>query len=127
WPRRRPGGRAPPPIPACAGPDSSPRTPTPSGPPPGAPSPGSTPTCYSRSARGGGGGRGGPPHTSPGPGRPPPRGAGPVQVAEQGDLRHVVDELEVGRPDDGDERQLGGIAQGVLAVAKGAGLLGGHG
>src|SRR5215217_4886256 len=52
---------------------------------------------------------------------------GPVQVAEQGDLRHVVDELEVARPDDGDERHLGGVAPGVLAVADGVELLAGHG
>jgi hypothetical protein len=51
------------------------------------------------------------------PGLPRARGTGPVQVAEQGDLRHVVDELEVGRPDDGDERLLGGVAPGVLVEA----------
>src|SRR4029450_4518395 len=98
--------------------------PTPSGPPPGAPSPGSTPTCYRRSARGGAGGRAGPRPTRPDPGLRCTRGTGPVQVAEQGDLRHVVDELEVGRPDDGDERQLGGIGQGVLAGADGGEGLG---
>jgi hypothetical protein len=37
----------------------------------------------------------------------------------------VVDELEVARPDDGDERQLGGVAPGVLAVADGIELLAG--
>src|SRR5215208_5083624 len=55
------------------------------------------------------------------------RGAGPIQVPEQGDLRHVVDELEVARPDDADEWQLGGVAPGVLAVPDGVELVAGYG
>src|SRR5512133_3092923 len=60
-------------------------------------------------------------------GLPRARGTGPVQVAEQGDLRHVVDQLEVGGGDHGDEWLLSSGAAGVPVEADGVELLGGHG